>query len=233
MMVFDVSAGQLVGLDTSAEVNNVQAEFIHSEEVLIFPVEDNIREHVDIQQNEQRVDLLLDVVEETPFSVESVDIKQQQSVTSLEEQHKAESTDLMPQDILKLREQVLEGEWNLEKWEYWFRTSQLSPAVQELAQHGVMQGQINGSSIFQIPQEYEGMLSQLQHGLEDALKVQWPNTQFNVEYAEVDSNTPLMMQNARKQKAFNRAVELLHKESTIKSLVDTFDAELQNIQLKL
>jgi DNA polymerase-3 subunit gamma/tau len=93
--------------------------------------------------------------------------------------------------------------------------------------------EINGSSIFQIPQEYEGMLSQLQHGLEDALKVQWPNTQFNVEYAEVDSNTPLMMQNARKQKAFNRAVELLHKESTIKSLVDTFDAELQNIQLKL
>jgi hypothetical protein len=48
----------------------------------------------------------------------------------------------MPQDILKLREQVLEGEWNLEKWEYWFRTSQLSPAVQELAQHGVMQGKL-------------------------------------------------------------------------------------------
>ena len=233
MMVFDVSAGQLVGLDTSAEVSNVQAEFIHSEEVLIFPVEDNIREHVDIQQNEHRVDLLLDVVEETTFSAESLDIKQQQSVTILEEQHKAESTDLMPQDILKLREQVLEGEWNLEKWEYWFRTSQLSPAVQELAQHGVMQGQINGSSIFQIPREYEGMLSQLQHGLEDALKVQWPNTHFNVEYAEIDSNTPLVMQNARKQKAFNRAVELLHKEPTIKSLVDTFDAELQNIQLKL
>ncbi|MFC3171159.1 hypothetical protein ACFOGQ_06540 [Acinetobacter vivianii] len=40
------------------------------------------------------------------------------------------------------------------------------------------------------------------------------------------------MQNQRKQKAFNRAVELLHQEPTIKSLVETFDAELHNIQLK-
>ena len=138
----------------------------------------------------------------------------------------------MPQDILKLREQVLEGEWNLEKWEYWFRTSQLSPAVQELAQHGVMQGQINGTSIFLIPQEYEGMLSQLQHGLEDALKEQWPQTLFSVQYGAVNSNTPLVMQNERKERAYHRAIELLSNESTIKSLVETFDAELHNIQLK-
>jgi DNA polymerase-3 subunit gamma/tau len=138
----------------------------------------------------------------------------------------------MPQDILKLPEQVLEGEWNLEKWEYWFRTSQLSPAVQELAQHGVMQGQINGTSIFQIPQEYEGMLSQLQHGLEDALKTQWPQTLFSVQYGAVNSNTPLIMQNERKERAFHRAIELLQQEPTIKNLVDTFDAELVNIQLK-
>jgi len=140
--------------------------------------------------------------------------------------------DLMPQDILKLPEQVLEGEWSLEKWEYWFRTSQLSPAVQELAQHGIMQGQINGVSVFHIPQEYEGMLSQLQHGLEDALKSQWSNTQFDVQYGEVSSSTPLIMQNARKEKAFNRAVELLQQEPTIKSLVETFDAELHQVQLK-
>src|SRR5690606_40070583 len=51
---------------------------------------------------------------------------------------------LMPQDILKIPEQTLEGEWSVEKWEYWFRNSQLSPAVQELAQYGVMTGQMNG-----------------------------------------------------------------------------------------
>jgi len=113
----------------------------------------------------------------------------------------------------------------------WFRTSQLSPAVQELAQHGVMQGQIDGVSIFHIPQEYEGMLTQLRQGIEDALKRQWVNTQFNVQYGAVSSNTPLIMQNARKEKAFHRAVELLQQEPTIKSLIETFDAELQNIQL--
>ncbi|MFX5591053.1 DNA polymerase III subunit gamma/tau, partial [Acinetobacter baumannii] len=54
---------------------------------------------------------------------------------------------LMPQDILKIPEQALDGEWSVEKWEYWFRNSQLSPAVQELAQYGVMTGQINGESV--------------------------------------------------------------------------------------
>lgn len=39
------------------------------------------------------------------------------------------------------------------------------------------------------------------------------------------------MQNERKEKAYHRAIELLSKES-IKSLVETFDAELHNIQLK-
>jgi len=40
------------------------------------------------------------------------------------------------------------------------------------------------------------------------------------------------MQNERKERAFHRAIELLSKEPTIKSLVETFDAELHNIQLK-
>jgi DNA polymerase-3 subunit gamma/tau len=59
----------------------------------------------------------------------------------------------MPQEILKLSAEVLDGEWTLEKWEYWFRNSQLSPAVQELAQHGLMSGQIDGLCTFTIPQQ--------------------------------------------------------------------------------
>ncbi len=78
--------------------------------------------------------------------------------------------DLMPQEILKLSAEVLDGEWTLEKWEYWFRNSQLSPAVQELAQHGLMSGQIDGLCTFTIPQQYEGMLSQLQHALETEIR---------------------------------------------------------------
>ena len=139
---------------------------------------------------------------------------------------------LMPQDILTLAPQQLEHEWTVDKWEYWFRNSELSPAVQELAQHGLMTGTINGLSVFQIPQQYEGMLSQLQHALEQAMKEQWPDTQFQVEYKEIEQITPYIMQTVRKEKAYQRAKELLQQEPAIQSLIHLFDAELQNIQLK-
>ncbi|MBJ9938047.1 DNA polymerase III subunit gamma/tau [Acinetobacter pittii] len=155
-----------------------------------------------------------------------------ETVAVVKESSATEHSHLMPQDILKLSPQVLEGEWTLEKWEYWFRNSQLSPAVQELAQHGVMTGEIGGNTIFHIPQEYENMLTQLQQGLIDALNEQWPNTQFTVEYGALNTSTPYTIQSARKEKAFHRAAELLQQQPVIKSLIETFDGELQNIQLK-
>ena len=142
------------------------------------------------------------------------------------------SGDLMPQDILQLQPQQLVGEWTVEKWEYWFRSSGLSPAVQELAQQGLMAGQINAESVFMIPQRYEQLLTQLRHVLEDALKAEWPQTRFDVKYAEVETITPYTMQAQRKQKAFQRAHELLQNEDTVKGLVQIFDGELHNIQLK-
>ena len=148
------------------------------------------------------------------------------------EQVSTASADLMPQDILQLQPQQLAGEWTVEKWEYWFRSSGLSPAVQELAQQGLMAGQINAESVFMIPQRYEQLLTQLRHILEDALKAEWPQTRFDVKYAEVETITPYTMQAQRKQKAFQRAHELLQNEDTVKGLVQTFDGELQNIQLK-
>ena len=240
VMVFDATDGQLIGLDHSAihQQNAHSSEFTESDEVLIFPVEEQTEVTQIINQApEPNVKAEPELFEETfiateqqidnQFAMPVVDVVQQ-----VETMHLADQANLMPQDILKLREQVLEGEWNLDKWEYWFRNSELSPAVQELAQHGIMQGHINGSSVFHIPQKYEGMLSQLRQALEDALKSQWPNTQFNVQYQDIDSITPFTMQVMRKEKAFHRAVELLQQEPTIKSLIETFDGELQNIQLK-
>ncbi|MCJ8511989.1 DNA polymerase III subunit gamma/tau [Acinetobacter lwoffii] len=139
---------------------------------------------------------------------------------------------LMPQDILKIPEQVLEGEWSVEKWEYWFRNSQLSPAVQELAQYGVMTGQMNGESVFHIPEQYQQLLTQLQHHLEAALQQQWPQTNFQVKFENVDQLTPYTMQHQRKVRAFKRAEELLHAEPAVRDLLQQFDGELQNIQLK-
>ncbi|WP_166168945.1 DNA polymerase III subunit gamma/tau [Acinetobacter sp. SA01] len=142
------------------------------------------------------------------------------------------SSKLMPQDILKLKPQVLEGEWTVDKWEYWFRNSELSPAVQELAQHGVMTGQINGESTFHIPKQYEALLTQLQHALEQALKTEWSSTHFQVHYADVETTTPYSMQSERKEKAYARAAELLHAEPAVKELLQNFEGEIQNIQLK-
>lgn len=142
------------------------------------------------------------------------------------------SEEQTPQQILALKLQVLEGEWTVDKWEYWFRNSSLSPAVQELAQHGLMTGDVNGQSIFQISQKYEKLLNQAQHDLEAKLKQQWPNTLFTVQYGEVESTTPYMMQNERKLRAYDRASEMLQKEPLVKSLIEALDGKLENIQLK-
>lgn len=143
-----------------------------------------------------------------------------------------EITNLMPQDILRVQEQILEGEWTLGKWEFWFRHSELSPAVQELAQHGVMTGKIDAESIFHIPEQYQQLLGQSQHSLEQALKKQWPNTLFKIEYGAVTDTTPYILQHQRKEQAYQRAEELLQTEPVVRDLIQSFDAELHNIQLK-
>lgn len=144
------------------------------------------------------------------------------------------STDrnLMPQDILQIPVQDMQGEWTVEKWEFWFRNSQLSPAVQELAQYGIMTGQINAASVFHIPERYQPLLSQLQHHLEAALQEQWSQTIFQVKFEDVEQLTPYTMQQERKVRAFKRAEELLHAEPAVRDLLEQFDGELHNIQLK-
>ena len=138
----------------------------------------------------------------------------------------------MPQQILALQPQILEGEWTVDKWEFWFRNSSLSPAVQELAQHGLMSGMIDGQSTFQISKQYENLLNQTQHDLEASLKQQWSKTVFTVQYGEVETTTPFMMQQQRKVRAFDRATEMLQQEPVVKGLLEAFDGQLQNIQLK-
>ena len=96
-----------------------------------------------------------------------------------------------------------------------------------------MIGIINGQSTFQTSKQYENLLHQTQHALEAALKQQWSNTVFNVQYGEVETITPFHMQNERKVRAFNRASEMLHAEPVVKNLLETFEGELQNIQLKV
>ena len=181
---------------------------------------------------EQVVNLEPPVVAPIAPTISTCDQADFEESKTLAETDLKQNSNLMPQDILKLTPQQLEGAWTVDKWEYWFRNSTLSPAVQELAQQGIMLGQIDGESFFQIPPKYEQLLNQQQHALAQALKDQWPNTHFQVNYVEVDISTPYELQNERKERAYARASELLHTESAVKDILQNFDGELQNIQLK-
>lgn len=181
---------------------------------------------------EQVVNLEPPVVAPIAPTISTCDQADFEENKTLAETDLKKNSNLMPQDILKLTPQQLEGAWTVDKWEYWFRNSTLSLAVQELAQQGIMLGQIDGESFFQIPPKYEQLLNQQQHALAQALKDQWPNTHFQVNYVEVDISTPYELQNERKERAYARASELLHKESAVKDILQNFDGELQNIQLK-
>ncbi|OTG67897.1 DNA polymerase III subunit gamma/tau [Acinetobacter sp. ANC 4470] len=195
-------------------------------------VEDDLflsQEQMPIESVQPSINSKAELIDEPVPALEQSNIQQHKAAVEVVSN---QNSNLMPQDILRLTPQQLEGEWTIEKWEYWFRNSALTPAVQELAQQGVMTGQIDGESLFQIPPKYEQLLNQLQHTLEQALKNEWPNTHFQVKYAEVEATTPYSMQNERKEKAYARASELLHAESAVKDIVQNFDGELQNIQLK-
>ncbi|WP_343682229.1 DNA polymerase III subunit gamma/tau [Acinetobacter baylyi] len=251
ILVFNVNSDDIVGIE-----QNKTAVVLAAQDMPFFPVEEErqIANHQHIALPAERVEQA-DTCQPEPHQVtqpisdssseeSSLDALADDESTPLIDlsihtnEHKVQVTsaandlEVMPQDILKLAEQELEGEWTLEKWEYWFRTSQLSPAVQELAQYGLMSGYIDGISTFHIPQQYEGMLSQLQHALESEIKLRWPNTQFTVKYGKVDEITPYIKQIERKEKAFQRAIDLLQQNSVVKDLLNTFDGQLQNIQLK-
>ena len=214
-IVFDASADHdLFGLDAIPE-QNVEDTLTSDDFLIAFAPE-----------QDQKIDSTTEVLDQVEQQNQTVDAV---SVSAVDVQH----DHLMPKDILRVAEQDLTGDWTVEKWEYWFRNSELSPAVQELAQQGLMQGQINAASIFVIPKQYEQMLSQLQHHLEHALKAQFANSQFSVQFAEVDGATPYQLQHIRKEKAQLRARELVENDETVKALLNAFDGHIENIQLKL
>ena len=255
-MIFDpASEDALFDLDESNDDVNIVADDEPNSDDFLFdeiaPLNDvleaeTLKSQDDIAVADQEADLFLSqeqmpiesvhaevavakVIDEPILELEQPSLEENRVVV---EAVSNQNSNLMPQDILRLTPQQLDGEWTVEKWEYWFRNSTLTPAVQELAQQGVMTGQIDGESLFQIPPKYEQLLNQLQHALEQALKNEWPNTHFQVKYAEVEATTPYSLQNERKEKAYARASELLHAESAVKDILQNFEGELQNIQLK-
>ena len=226
-IVFDAGSGDaLFGLEPEEDAKDQRVNAQESSDDLLFeaiaPLDDITLHVTDTSEN------AADVTEQPLQSAEAVTEPHAAAL----EPALSESSNLMPQDILKLQPQQLEGEWTVDKWEYWFRSSELSPALQELAQHGLMTGEIGGISTFHVPTQYERLVTQMQHLLEQALHTQWPSTRFDVKYEELEQLTPYALQHERKGKAFQRASELLHHEPVVDSLLAAFDGKLENIQLK-
>lgn len=237
--------------DTSYEApSEVSSDDFLFEEIAPIAVEEKVERQVEASDENDSLSAdsgftSVDTAQDTLFNLAVDEVETDSAVQPIIEQPEpeieslltptvsnTETAKLMPQDILRVQEQILEGEWTLGKWEFWFRHSELSPAVQELAQHGVMTGQIDAESVFHIPEQYQQLLGQSQHSLEQALKNQWPNTQFKIEYGAVTDTTPYILQHQRKEQAYQRAEELLQTEPVVRDLIQSFDAELQNIQLK-
>lgn len=139
---------------------------------------------------------------------------------------------LLPQQVLQHKIVELSGHWDIEKWECWLRETDLSPGVRNLAQHGLMQGQIGQQHRFVIAPEHRLMATELMEGLSAALKNQWPDSQIELTFSSIDQPLPLELKQLRYEQALQQADYLMRHEPVIQQLIQQFDASLQEISLK-
>jgi DNA polymerase-3 subunit gamma/tau len=139
---------------------------------------------------------------------------------------------LLPQQVLQHKIVELSGQWDIEKWECWLRETDLSPGVRNLAQHGLMQGQIGRQHRFVIAPEHRLMATELMEGLSAALKNQWPDSQIELTFSSIDQPLPLELKQLRYEQALQQADYLMRHEPVVEQLIQQFDASLQEISLK-
>lgn len=202
---------------TEAQSNNVDAINNPPSLMLAEPIETSIK-----QQNTAPEQSL---VEPPIVNAPIVEVPEQQAST-------LNQTDILPQQILLHEKAELEGEWTIEKWECWLREADITPAVLNLAQHGIMKGHINAESTFVIQMEHRLMATELMDSMIEAIKAQWPNSQITLDFKQVDISTPLQRKAVRAEKALQQADYLLHKEPLVVGLVQQFSAKLIDINLK-
>lgn len=140
-------------------------------------------------------------------------------------------SDKTPQQILQHDHVELVGEWTVEKWECWLREADISPAVRNLAQHGIMQGQVGGACSFIISTEHRLLATELLDSLLESLKQQWPAIVMQLDLSEPDAMIPLERKARRQQQAEQQAEYLLKKEPAVAALIKQFNATLTNIKL--
>ncbi|RYY79074.1 MAG: DNA polymerase III subunit gamma/tau [Moraxellaceae bacterium] len=139
---------------------------------------------------------------------------------------------LLPQQILQHSSVELTGQWNIEKWECWLREADISPAIRNLAQHGLIRGEIGQAATFLISPQHRLLATELFDGLILALKQQWPTGSVELVFESIHEPLPLQLKEIRREKALQQADYLLRQEPVIQPLIERFAASLTSISLK-
>ncbi|OUY07483.1 DNA polymerase III subunit gamma/tau [Acinetobacter populi] len=137
-----------------------------------------------------------------------------------------------PRDLLQPQAQDLTGEWTVEKWDYWLRQSALSPAVKELAQHAAMQGNIEGECQLKIDPSYQRIFDAFVENIKVQLKSLNENLNLEVVYQAVEQNTPLHLQQLRKQSAYALAEKQILAHPVVGDLINAFSADVVDLKFK-
>nr|WP_298893018.1 DNA polymerase III subunit gamma/tau [uncultured Acinetobacter sp.] len=201
------------------EPEPVQSEVLQPELARLEPIQnDDFQEEIDTHEtvnqkfiSEQTISQQEEVVVSNPIEMQNIED---------------------PRTLLQPQIQTLEGEWDVAKWDYWIRQSSLSPAVKELAQRGVMQGEIARKSTLHIEANYLNMLQNFLPDLKDALTALNPNIQLELSDTVLDSDSPIQLQQQRKQHAYEVAEQLICSQNVVKQLQAQFQAELIDLKLK-
>ncbi len=242
----DVELAQTQYIESSTDTTQSEAELNLKAQTEISSetgVKEPIQQSETVQELMRAEDIQAEPIQQDDFqeeidTQETVDqaVIQEQTISQKEEVVVLNSIQTLnvddPRTLLQPQVQTLEGEWDVAKWDYWIRQSSLSPAVKELAQRGVMQGEIAGKSTLHIEANYLNMLQNFLPDLKDALTALNPNIQLELSDTVLESDSPIQLQQQRKQHAYNVAEQKIRSQNVVKQLQAQFQAELVDLKLK-
>ncbi|XID76051.1 DNA polymerase III subunit gamma/tau [Alkanindiges sp. WGS2144] len=223
---------QTIEITASVAVESQLVQPVLAEEQVVFDTQENID-----PASDALTDAMTEPQPDKPAVIpEAVSVVQNSNAAThravvagqVEPQHQH----LLPQQILQHKQVKLDGQWDIEKWECWLREADISPAIRNLAQHGVMQGDIGGQGRFMIAPEHRLMATELIDGLIDAIKAQWLHSRIELIFENIDESLPLQLKAMRQQDALKQADYLLRQEPAIQALMQQFDAHLINVAMK-
>lgn len=137
-----------------------------------------------------------------------------------------------PRTLLQPQEQQLEGQWNVEKWDYWLRQAAISTAAKEMAQNSLMQGDIAGVSQLIIDPQHEKVLAPFLDNLKAQLQQMSPTIRVEVIYQQIQQDTPVQLQQSRRLQAHTLAENQIKSHPVIGSVLEQFSASIVNLKLK-